>query len=178
MRRLRRIPGPVLAHTAVPEFPIPAPSPLLPYIATEPPPSPGVHFLPRRWAFCQPTRGGPPFERAPQSLYDRCERDASRPESPVASLVLERLEGFPTHPAPVGALPRAAHPQERPLPRAGNRTRGFVDRPRELPVEDPRPTGAHPRSGSCPLPVDSAIVRVAHKAVAAARKRLLQPVQQ
>src|SRR5262249_20745438 len=153
------------------------PAPLLPYIATEPPPYQGVHFLQRRWDFCKPKVGVPPFEIAPQILYDLCERYASRPESPVAYFVLERLEGFLTHPAPVGTLPCEAKPQERPLPGAGNRTLGFVDRQLELPFEEPRNTGEHPRSGSCTFHVDIAIVRVAHKAVASSLQLLIQPVQ-
>ena len=122
--------------------------------------------------------GVPPFEIAPQILCDLCERDASRPERPVAYLVLERLEGFLTHPAPVGPLPCEAQPPERPLPGAGNRTLGCVDRQLKLPVEAPRHTGEPPRSGACTFHGDIAIVRVAHTAVAASLKLLIQPVQQ
>src|SRR5262249_33385964 len=178
MRQLRRMPGQCLTHTAVPEFPIPAPAPLLPYIATEPPPYPGVHFLQRRWDFCKPKIGVPPFERAPQVLCNLCERDASRPERLVASLILELLEGFLTHPAPVGTLACEAEPQERPLPGAGHRPPGFVYPPLGLPGEEPPPTCQHLPPASCTFHIDGASVRVAHQAGASSRKLLIQPVQQ
>jgi hypothetical protein len=102
MRRLPRMPGEFLAYPAVPEFPISPPSPLLPQVATEPPPYPGIHLFQRQLYFRKATISVPAFERAPPVPYDSRECHPSRPACLLASLVFERLEGLLAHPTPGG----------------------------------------------------------------------------
>ena len=70
MGRLIRVPGQVLTHSALPEFPVPASPPLLPYVAAEAPPDPGVPLLERRLGFGKAKVRVPPVEGLSQGLHD------------------------------------------------------------------------------------------------------------
>jgi hypothetical protein len=178
MRRLPPIPGECLAYPAVPEFPISTPSPLLPQVATEPPPYPGIHLFQRRLYFRKAKISVPAFEIAPQVPYDSRECHPSRPACLLAYLVFERLEGLLAHPTPVGVRSREAEPPERPSPGAVDRTLGLVHHQLQLASQEPRHAGEHPLPGPGALHGDLAIIRLAHKAVASSLELLIQAVQE
>ena len=65
-------------------------------------------------------------------------------ERPAAYLLLARLQGLVTHPAPVWPSPGECEAQKRPSPRPIHRTFGRIDRQLQAPLQEPRHTGQHP----------------------------------
>jgi hypothetical protein len=126
--RFARIPGQVLTDSALPQLPVPTPSPLLPNVAAEAPPHPGVQLLARRLGFGQAKGRVPPLKVLSQFVPETPQWDAACPARALTDLLLARLQGFGTHPASVGPTPSECKAQERPTPGAVHGTFDRVDR--------------------------------------------------
>jgi hypothetical protein len=140
--------GQVRECAALPEFPVPAPPPLLPYIAAETPPYPGVQLLEPRLDFRHANVGVPPLEVLSQVLHNTQECDATCPAGPLTDLLLERLQGFDTHLAAGSPPPREREAQKRPVPGAVHRALGRIDRELQASLHEPRHTGPYALAGS------------------------------
>ena len=173
-----RSPGQVPAHAAATPFPIAAPTPLLPPIAAQSTPDPGIQRLDARRRFCTPKGGVPPVEVTPQLTPDAYQRLSARAERPGAYLLLARLQGLLAHPAPVRPPPCERTTPKRPPPRPVPRTFGCVDRQLQAPRQESGHTGQHPLSGAYALDVPVALVRRAHEPVPSLFQLLVQTIPQ
>lgn len=100
------------------------------------------------------------------------------PAGPLASLLLQRLQGFATPPAAVRPPRRAGQAPASPAPGAGDRSLGRMDRELPASCQAPPPPGQDALARSGALPADITRVRGADEPVAPALQLLVALVQQ
>jgi hypothetical protein len=147
MGRLGRVPGQVLPDSALPEVPVPAPSPWLPHVAAEAPSDPGGPLLKDRLPCCTAAGRVPPLERPSQVLHDSRDCYPACPARPWTSLLRERLPSLLPDQASGRPTPGAREARKRPAPGAVHCPCGRVDRALHLSLQAPRHPGPYALAG-------------------------------
>ena len=94
--RFARMPGQRLADPALPQLPVPAPSPSLPNVAAAAAPHPGVPRLAQRLGFGYAKGRLPPLEGLSPLVHKTPQWHAACPARAVTDFLFERLQSFGT----------------------------------------------------------------------------------